>query len=402
MKISFFDKIVKKKYTAIEYTNAEEGDHVFIGSEIELKNGEITISDTFLLKENNAKPNTLKGKEIILIINDDKILSRSVRSTESDEDSIAEAYPNLNMDDFYVEIHKTTQQSFVTVCRRSYVEEIIQTFTALDIKVKQIQLGGLNLAVLAKHIHEPVIEAYNVTAIIENNEITELKSSNSNKEAVYSIEGMYLSSAQALSFATLLNHITNEIDLTGNITEKNVSLQKEYKEKTFFKTSLQLGLGLLLLALTINFLIFNSNYKKWQSLKEELQVYTTQTQSIKKQQEIVVKKEAIVNSILNTGFSKSSWYADQIIQHLPATIELFVFNYQPLSKSIRPDKLIEVSKSTIEVSGGTIDKESFTLWLNTVEQLDFVDQVITQEYSEANANKASFSIIIKIKDESKE
>ncbi|RZS92315.1 hypothetical protein [Aquimarina brevivitae] len=402
MKIPFLNNILKKKYTAVAYTRRPEGTPIGIGVQIQLKKDEVDITDTFIFEAKDIAAKHLKGQEIELIIDDDNILSKSVTSNDDDQDSVAQTYPNLNTEDFYVQVLRTADNAFVAVCRKSYVNELIAHFAEFGVAVTAVHLGALQLAVLGKHLNETTVASYNKIALFDNEELVTLQPQELKAEKIYRLQGMYLDATYALPFATLLNGLTQQIEFSGNLIEKNQALAKETKEKNFFKKALQFGLGALLLALTINFLMFNAKYKKSQALQEELQVITSQTKSSKQQQEAVAKKEAIVTSILNTGYSKSSWYTDQVIKRLPTTIQLNSFNYQPLLRTIRPDKSITVQNNTIEISGSTIDKESFTSWLHQIEQLAFVDQLITKEYSENSTNKASFAIEIRIKDDPEE
>ena len=101
-----------------------------------------------------------------------------------------------------------------------------------------------------------------------------------------------------------------------------------------------------------------------------------------------------IRDSLTTGFSKSSYYIDQIIQSQPTTIILTSLSYHPIRKVIRNDKPITLDHKTIQIIGNSSDKTSFTAWLNTVESLDFVDTVTIINYGLNNKDNSIFEVAI--------
>ncbi len=387
---------IRKTLLALEHSI--QGDKLLIlGLEIQLKKGELDISRSFITKSIRDVVDYAKNtQKISLVITDDNILTKEVSSTDTEIEILLEAYPNLNLDDFYYQILKTNTKSFVSVCRRDYVDTIIQNYKKENILITNLSLGNLKMAALTSYIQNEEILNHTSLIQIQDKQVTAILPNTNHDQQDYTLEGLTIASSYTLPMAIVLDSFLPETKIIGNIEEKNLQLQNEYKESTFFKKTLQYGIGFLLITLLINFFVFNAKYKKWQGLQEEIQVYTTQNESIKKQQSIVGTKEAIVNSILTTGFSKSSLYADQIIQSMPTTVLLNSFTYQPTAKTIRSDKPILLKNNSISVTGNSTDKADFTAWLNAIEDLVFVDTVTIIKYGMDKKNTSGFEITINL------
>ncbi|AXT61360.1 hypothetical protein D1816_13725 [Aquimarina sp. AD10] len=387
---------VRKNLLAIEHSQ-RDGNYHILGLELALKKGELDIVNRFIVTSIGQLSSTIKNLgKASLAITDTQILTKELSSVGTDNEILSEAFPNLNLDDFYYQILKTSTKSFVAVCRKQHIDSIIQQYQKAKIEITEISLGNLKMAALSSHIDSDEISSNSAIIKVDNGEISAMLPKGNTTENIYTIEGLTLDYTYTLPLAIALNYFLHQINTTGSIEIKNQSIANEYKESQFFKKTLQFGIGFLLISLLINFFVFNTKYKKWQELQGEIQVYTTQNESIKNQQESVDTKEAIVKSILNTGFSKSSLYIDQIIKSQPTTVILNSFVYQPISKTIRSDKPIAITKNMISVAGNSIDKADFTTWINTIESLDFVDTVTIIKYGIDKKNISSFEIMINL------
>ncbi len=394
-KLSSYNPI-GKTLLALEHSE-KEGNVLILGLEIQYKNDELDIAQSFITEAYGDIVEYVKTTHTTsLVITDDNVLTKEVSITGTDNEILSEGFPNLNLDDFYYQILKTPAKSFIAVCRKQYVDNILTSYKNAEINITEISLGNLKIAALLPYLGDQDILSYTSVFRVEGGSVLAIDQKDVNTQATYNIENFSVDNTHSLPLATVLNSFSNETIITGNIDEKNLQLENELKETNFFKKTLQYGIGFLLITLLINFFVFNSKYKKWQGLQEEIHVYTTQKESIQKQQAIINTKEAIVNSILTTGFSKSSFYIDQIIQSQPTTVVLTALAYQPISKTIRNDKPILLKENLISVTGNSIDKADFTAWLNTIEKLDFVDMVTIINYGVDKKNTSSFEITINL------
>lgn len=387
---------VKKTLAMLEYSH-HEGKPIFLGLELVQKKGELDIDQTFVVEHLQNISQFVRKQQLNLIITDDQVLLKEVSDTGTDADIVSEAFPNLNLNDFYYQILRTTKKSFIAVCRKIHVQTLIEQIEKTKIKVISVSLGALKMAALAEYAADEDLISYANKVVFDNGEVDFIIPENEKQEKQYRIEDLDFSSKYTLPLAVAMDLIVATSKVSGNLEIKNQELHKEYKGIRFFKNTLQIGIGFLLGTLLLNFFVFSSNYKKWQTLQEELQVYTTQKEQILIKQKEVETKENLVQSILTTGFSKGSFYIDQIVQVQPSTIILNSFTYQPLQKPVRKDKMIEIKQGIISISGESTDKGDFTVWLKTIEELEFIDNVTIIQYGLNKRNVSDFELTLSIK-----
>ncbi len=385
---------IKKSFFAFEHSE-KESNPILIGIEVEQKKDELDIVQQFIADHPDQLSKHCKtSAKAHLVITDSNILSKEVHNIGTNQEILAEAYPNLDVNDFYYQILKTSSKSFVAICRKQYVDSLISTYKKATIQVTNVDLGNLKAASLAPYFKDTNVSTHSATIEINTNEISSIRPNKNNVED-YKIDTIRIPSSYTLPFACILDLVSDQTLVSGNIEDKNAQLQQVYKETSFFKKTLHYGVGFLLLSLLVNFFVFNNQYKKWQTLQEEEQVYTTQKETIKKQQSIVNTKEAIVQSIITTGFSKSSYYIDHIIQSQPETVILSSFAYQPIAKTIRSNKPIVIKENILLITGNSSDKVAFTAWIDTIENIDFV-QTTTINYGADKKKTAAFEIAIEL------
>ncbi len=386
-----------KKILALEHTKQGTKPLIF-GLELVQKKGELDIHQTFRLNLPGEIEKIIKtATPGYVVITDDQILSKEISQTGTDTEILAEAFPNLNLNDFYYQILRTSTTSFIAVCRKQYVEALLASYQKTTVKVIGVHLGELKAVALSNYVKNDVVNTNTSNINYVDGAIVSMTLKRDTVPEEYVIEGLTFSSTHTMPLAVALDEVLQNDRITGNIQHQNSGLQKQYRESLFFTKTLQIGVGFLLLALLINFFVFNAKYKKWQVLQEELQVFTTQKEQIKNKQSDVNTKEALVQSIRTTGFSKSSYYIDQMIQLLPNTVVLNSFTYQPLEKPIRKDKTIDLRTDVISITGKSTDKEGFTTWLRAVEGLSFIETVTIAQYGVDKKNTSGFELTITIK-----
>ncbi len=386
-----------KNLMMVEYSQ-QSGHPVLIGVSLEQKGGELNIKEMITGSAPGDLSQFLKNKSTSLVITNDQVLSKQVTHTGTDSEIIAEAFPNFNSNDFYYQILRSAEASFIAVCRKEYVDALVQEFKNSGIWITALSLGSLTIEALSGYVQDMEIYSYASKITFADDTIISISPNNeSDPEEQYDIEGLVFSSTYTGPIALGLSAVLQKDSISGNTGEQDYILQKNYGEVRFFRNALQIGVGGLLCALLINFFVFNNQYKQWQSLQEELQVYTNQKELIDTKIKNVGVKEALVKSIQTTGFSKSSKYINQITGTQPKTVLLELCTYQPLKKPVRKDKQVELQKDMMYISGQSTDKIDFTNWLRAIEALPFVDNVTIVQYGLSKKQTSDFELTLTIK-----
>ena len=400
MRLPSFSYYLTTTYGTIESTERDSGP-VFHGLQLSYRQSELDIQRRCEVGQKEEIVDCIdKGLQTVLTINDGQVLSTSVPNRGEDEDVLSEAYPNLDTQHFYYQIWKTSEQSFIAVCRKSYVDTLLQEFSDLGISITSVFLGNLCTGVLPAYTPQNPVQTSTDTILYKSSEITAITPNSPKDEVSYAIGSLSVSSKSITGLSALLYTLTPEKQISGNTTKLDTELRKEYREKQHFKKILSAGLGSLLFFLLLNFLVFSSVYSSWQTLQEEVRTYTVQNQKISEQQQRVAQKEKMVTSILTTGFSKSSFYTDQLLSRLPESIQLDSYGYQPLERKIQKDKSIRLRSDYIQIKGKSKQKQDFTNWVQSVESLDFVEKTTILSYGRRSSEIPGFELQIQLRHDS--
>ncbi|HNP66314.1 MAG TPA: hypothetical protein PKH16_00280 [Aequorivita sp.] len=388
-------------FCGIEMTTVEGREKLF-GATAKKRQGEFTELDFFQFSLTDVDKNLPKQQHCFLAINSDKVLIKSVPTQENYLKTVSTAFPGLSLKDFYYEILKTPHNSIVSICRKDYVQNVLVALERKQISVLGFHLGITPLQVLVPMLKGEKVSVPRYQIGIEDNNIKDVVSTEHQNGLTYELEDIKVASEYLLSLALLFNYTGAAFNSSNNFTEENKNLSKLHQEKVFFKKGMFLGVGLLLVSLLVNTFFFNAYFKKEQQLNEELLFMEAQQKGMEGKLEAVSKKEQLADHILNSGTSKSSYYLNSIVAVKPSSIGFSDIQYQPLGRSIRPDKPIEYSQNSIVVSGESKDKGDFSKWIIDLGKLQWIEKASVVHYGNAGRDLSSFSITIAIKNESKD
>jgi len=340
-----------------------------------------------------------KNQHAILIINDDNVLSKTIESQQQDTLKVVYlAFPNINLEDFYFEVLSQKEKHFISLCRKDYVQNIIENYTKQKLFIVDVSLGNNLIGNLSDFLNKNQIYSSNAQIQIENNQIIQIEKDSVHSEN-YDINGLTVSNEYVLSFSGALKTVLKNGNTKTNFTVEKERLFKNYKQIRFFNQFLKIG-GLFILGLLlVNFFFFNHYFNKVNELKQISVINQSTKNQIVKLNETVSKKQKMVDDLLKSNESKSSFYSNTIIHSLPKSILLSEFNYQPLSKRVKADKPIELEQNSITISGKSNDSKAFSSWISQLEQENWIDKVNIIDYGNSSSNSSDFKIKIVLDDE---
>ena len=146
----------------------------------------------------------------------------------------------------------------------------------------------------------------------------------------------------------------------------------------------------------MSFLFFSSYTSNINIITSELELNKTYKNSLLKLSQEVNKKERWVNDFSLVS-SKASWYMDQIASSIPNSILLSEIQFQPLVKNIKKEEEILFKKNEIITRGRSSYNNEFTNWVNQLEQQDWIEKVMIQEYGSGKTTITEFELIIEIR-----
>ncbi len=359
---------------------------------------EVVIEDAFSAKTIDEITQKLPKKQhAFLIVNNDTVLSKYIQSNETTQQRLLyEAFPNLKIDDFYVDIDSHGNGHNIAICRKSTVDKLIETYKKHKMTIIGFSLGNVISAIVNDFIDTPNYYSSNALFTKENDQITDVSLVAEPPKQTYSINGLEVKNTQLLNFAGALSYILQSKTTVSNFEETQTKLITDFGQKRFFSQFIVVGLGFILLVLLLNFFMFNSYYESVESMRQTASVNSSQKQKLISLKATVDDKQKTVDDILKNSTSRSSYYIDGIVNSLPNTMQLAGLTYQPITKRVKKNKAIVLTQNTIIISGISTDSDLFSQWIQTLENLEWIANVTVVSYGAQSKNTTDFSLKIQL------
>jgi Tfp pilus assembly protein PilN len=389
--------LLGKKYIGIEHfsLNNEEKRSILL---IEKKKEELVIVKKDRISYAETLPDKWdKSLPFFLVINTNQVIQKEVMGIEvSDEKLLHKGFPNTNWEEFYFEIWRLKTKSVVAISRKIYVEELLTNYQKQGISIAGISLGVCSIAEIVMFSETPEILTNHQT--ISWSEETPIITANPTVlDTTYDLNGLAIQNSQVLSFACMLRLLLNNSTNTGNLINYSHQLFENHNQQSFFSKGIKIMVGALLMILLINFLIFTHYFKLAQETSESLLLSKSSLEEVIKTKQRILAKEQKVKNVVAMTSSQSSLIINEITKRIPQSVLLTELVYHPLEKKIKPEELILTQEKTITLSGTTIDNASFTIWVEALEQLKWMNQVVITRFGKNDLNETEFSIKLILK-----
>nr|WP_321232937.1 hypothetical protein [uncultured Psychroserpens sp.] len=389
------------RFYSIEQTQSN-GEAIYYGIELKKTKNQVEVAKSFEYKNLDETSKYIpKHKPVFLVINNEFVITKRIESNETEPLKLAHlAFQNIKIDDFYYEVLKQKNIHFISICRKDYLDKLLSDYQTNNISIIDFSLGNLMITSISNLISEKEVQTSNAVITKENDQISAIEIDNNLTEVSYAFNDTTLKSQELLPFSSALSLITKTKQVVSAFNSKDQNLLTNFKEKLFFNQFIKIGLSLLFITLLINFFLFNNYYDKVNQLREITQVFNVSKSKLINLSDKVQKTQKMVEDVLKSNASKSSFYVDAIIHNLPDAIILSELNYQPLLKKIKDDKAIQNDIDVIIVSGTTSDRVLVSQWISQLETKDWINNIEILSFDDKQ--KASlFSIKINIQDDTK-
>ncbi|GAA4235716.1 general secretion pathway protein [Postechiella marina] len=387
------------QFCGVEHTSKKESDTIYVNVLKKTKT-KVDIAKSFSAKTiDGVAGNLSKKQHVFLIINNGHVLTGTLEN-ESSEDLklVNKAFPNINISEFYYEVIRQNAKCFVSVCRKTYVNDLIAAYIKLGVSIINFSLGNSILSNMVNYIKTACVQTSNALVFSNNDFIDRISFTEETNEEHYSINGLNSSSSYILSLSGGLTSILNDYQSTSNFQDKKGEFINDFKQIRFFSQFFKIGLILTLSLLFINFLFFNFYYKKVNVLQETSQLNENAKTKILTLNEAVNKAQKMSDDMLENSVSRSSFFIDVIVQSLPESILLTEINYQPLDNRIKEDKSIALQINSIIISGISNNSALYSDWILSLEGIKWINKVDVISYNDSKKSMSEFSIKMYIDD----
>lgn len=394
---SFSSLLLGKQYISIEHfsLNNEEKIAVLL---VEKKKKELVI-----VKKNGVSySKTLaekwdKSLPFFLVVNTNQVIQKEVLGIDSsDEKLLQKGFPNTNWEEFYFEIWRLKTKSIVAISRKVYIEELLSNYHKQGISIAGITLGICSIVEIINFSEENELFTNHQT-ISWSEETPIITANTASLDSNYDINGLTIQNSHLLAFAGILRLLLNRNATSGNLNNYSNQLYENYNQRSFFSKGIKIMIGALLAILLINFLIFTHYFKLAQETTENLMLSKFSVEEVMETKKRIQEKEQKVKNVMAVTSTQSSLYINEITKRIPSSILLTELVYHPLEKIIKAEEPILIQEKTITVSGTTIDNNAFTNWVESIEQLKWIHQIVITRFGKNELNETEFSIKVILK-----
>ena len=384
-------------FCAVEHTVDQNSSDIFYALQLKKIKKELAIrsKDQFSTKSElfqHLKPQ----KHLFLIVNNQQVLLKKIDTTLDKEDAVKTAFPNIKISDFYYEISQNNEQSFVAICRKNHIDDLITEYQSKGLAIIGFSLQNLALTSLIPFLKQSEIETSNSTISLSDETIYEIKKSTFNTTE-YNINDLKISNKHILSLSGILSYFYNSTRNKSNFDSVEKELKTQYNNHRFNTLGLKIALGIVFSILLINFIFFSTAHSKMTVLNKEVQVNSSSKNTLLQLQKNVDQKVELTKNISSLSSSKTTWYLNELGKSVPAKLQLSVIDFQPLSKSIKKGKEITVKKNTILVKGVSKNNNSFSNWTAALELKDWIEEIVIVSHGKGKSATSTFEFTIKIK-----
>ena len=385
-------------YTAIEH-NTDNSKEIFTFLQLIKKGKELIIKDKNTFSDFNRLLSFFKKEQhVFLIFNNHQVLSKEIAFIgDSSESIVKKAFPNIVLKDFYYEVYSTDTTSFVCICRKQYIDTLINNYKKNQVSIIGFSLGNLVIQNLLSFIDGREIQTSNSKLKIEDNQLKRIEKTIDNPVSTYIINDLEVTNRELLPLGGVLTYYLQKNNQLG-LNKKTKELRDNYFQKKMLSIGLKTGLIFLFLVLLVNFLFFNYYHTQNNELRTEVQLNESYKSQLIKLQTQIDQKEKVIASLNSVSQSKVSLYLDELGVLIPNSVTLIDIKYQPLTTRIKKDKQITIFKNQLQVKGIVKNNEDFTTFINSLEKKEWVDKVIIIQFGKEK-KETFFEILIHINNE---
>lgn len=382
-------------YVGLEISESEKGQAYFL-LEIKKSKGELLIVNKKELEELNELPKLIqKLHPIFLCINTANILTKRIKNLNSTnpEAIVNQAFPNLDLNNFYYEVIQQSTQPIVTISRKEAVDSILKKLKELKISISGFSLGISALENVVPYLEEENILVSNLQINLSEKTINKVESTESENQQEYAINGLKLSSSYLLAFSQILGNLNKHFSSTnfGMLTE---NLNSEFKNFRLFNQILKYALIFFIGLLLINFFIYNSYHTQVSELNSAMDATSSKKDGLTVLAASVKRKQESVETLNSSSNSKATFYLDVLAQNIPPSILLNEIKYQPLAKPVRENKPILLVDDKLLVSGLSKNVNEFSFWIEELEKYKWIKSAETLDFDYAGKTSSNFIIEI--------
>lgn len=338
-----------------------------------------------------------KSLPFFLVVNTNQVIQKEIEAIDgTDEKLLHIAFPNTNWEDFYFEIWRLKTKFIIAISRKIYMNGLLSNYRKQGISIAGISIGVCSIAELINYSEKKEFHTNHQIVCWEEDPQT-ITAAIPDLDIAYDINGLSVRNSHVLAFAGILRLLLNGTANTGSLINYSQQLFEDYNQKSFFSKGLKIMVGTTLAILLLNFFAFSHYYTLAQETSESLVLSKSSFEEVSKRKQRIKSKEQKVKYVVAGTSSKSSLVINEITKRIPSSILFIELIYHPLEKKNKEGELIQFEDNILSISGTTIDNKAFTKWIEEMERLKYINQIVITHFGKNDLNETEFSIKLKLK-----
>ncbi|RKN76839.1 hypothetical protein D7Z94_23950 [Ulvibacterium marinum] len=373
----------------------QEGKPQYHAIEVSRKGSALAIDSSVTYADfDELLKNIPKNRPTLLSFTGQGIISKKVENTGNYRSKLLF---NASDGDFYWYELRQPTYIYVSVVRKSVIDDKMETFRKLGIFIVDISIGPLVVSVMKPLL--PIVNSLRTRYFVldfQNDRISDFaKHGNTDDQTFYEIDGEKIRSKDIVSFATLLNHLFPHSDI-----EFEKGFLKANTEEFRFRKAFN-GLGVValpgfLLALLASYLLLGHYQQAYINLQVELEEKNIAYKKLVLLENDRANKEAMLNESGLNDSNFLSFYLSEITKDIPPEIHLNELDiFAPMSK-IKPGQRINFINDRVEIKGGTSSNDAFADWIKAIKKYHWIENLEIVDFRKDGAS-SSFEIRLKLK-----
>lgn len=399
------------KVIIVEITDLNDDDNTVYnikGLKLQYTSKQITITDKFQgdsiqFFSDWVTSDSHKSTPILLIIDGDKTLNKIIEENSSDSTIILnQIIPKGSVDDFVVQKHNFEQNIFVSICRNSYLEEIISKFFFIDSRLINLSIGPFALFENYKSIGWKTENGnYNISTSYFHFSFSEnsLIGYDTVKNEAYNNLSIHfgtekISSDYSLTLSEGISFLLDPLSI-NQVNYPKIKKQKDELVFNIYSKFLAIAFsGVLFLILVTSTVLYTVYSDKYNHELELNNANLAALSSIKANNENKIRQDEVTQNYGIANGGRVAYFADQITRTIPEDIYLNRLDIFPIKHNgIDIDEVIDNNK--IVINGNCYSSSAVVEWANKLRRYDWVNNAIISRYQQENIDKlGSFSIEI--------
>ena len=352
---------------------------------VEKKKGILEITDRKRqMSEESLKAFIPKGYPVVFTIEGWGVL---VKEANFDEEGRIAGSLMPNIEDFETYPLQKDGKGYVSIIRKELLEGIKEKIGKFRFDILSLSAGSLNVSYIipALDIEGGELLAGNRLFSIKENAIAGIRNVTADETTGYKMGNDIISSCYLAAFASVVKFFSGFYD-SGN---SNQELLEEFAYKKLTVFSAWGVLSGLLLALLINFLVFDSLSKQYDEISIEYRMSESVLEQLKTAEAELKKVEELVEKGGLDGYTRFAWCADRIVELMPEAITLTNLGIQPVEGKIQRNREIGFRQNTIVITGETSESLLINRWIDLLKNEEWISEVQVQSYSGVNDNRSA-------------